>query len=148
MLRTVAVLLLVTAAILPAARADDPAAKFDPAKLVGDWEFVSGMSAGEKIPAERLPKKVIIAKDTLTLPGPDGQFVFGYKLDPATNPAKLDMTMKESPFGADPTVTKGLIQLAGDQLTLGYVQGTDKYPAKLESTKDNGLRLFVFKKLK
>lgn len=134
--------------VVSAALAGAQDAKLDPAKLVGEWEFVSGTSAGEKMPADRLPKKAVLTKDTITLTNEAGTFVFGYKVDPATNPARLDMTIKDSPFGADPTVTKGLIQLAGDQLTLGYVQGTDKYPAKLESTKENGVRLFVFKKAK
>src|SRR5687767_6264047 len=122
MLRTLIVALFALS-LLTAVAAGAQDAKLDPAKLIGDWEIVSGVGSGEKIPAERLPKKVTIAKDTLTLPAGDAPFVFTYKVDATASPAKLDMTIKESPFGADPTVTKGLLQLAGDQLTLGYVVG-------------------------
>jgi uncharacterized protein (TIGR03067 family) len=125
-----------------------PETKLDPAKLVGDWDTVSGKSAGQPIPPDRLPKKVTITKDTITLPSPEGKFVFGYKVDPSTSPAKLEMTIKESPFGEDNTITRGLIQLDGEELKLGYVVGAETFPPKLDSTVANGMRLFVFKKAK
>jgi len=144
-MRPIWIVALLVLLAVAAARADE---RLDPAQLVGDWQAVSGVNAGQKIPAERLPGKVTFTKETITLANDQGKFVFNYKVDPAPSPAHLDMSIKESPFGPDATVTKGLIQLKDGQLTLGYVTGSDKYPDKLESTAGNGMRLFVLKKAK
>ena len=73
----------------------------DPAKLIGDWTYESGVHAGEKVPKDRLMGKVKVTKDRLTIPGGPGQnFVMAYKIDTKTDPAQIAMEIKEGPAGA------------------------------------------------
>src|SRR5205823_10362216 len=77
---TVCLALLVLAA--PLARAEEKkAAKLDADKLVGTWNYTSGMKRGEKVEGDNLKGDVVITKDTITLKGgPDMTFVIPYKI--------------------------------------------------------------------
>jgi uncharacterized protein (TIGR03067 family) len=120
-------------------------AAFDAAKLVGDWTYVEGTRAGEKIDKERLEAKVTIKKDELHIPaGPDMKFVMAYKIDTTKSPAAIDMDIKDGPVKEGKAV--GIIALDGDTLKLCYDPMGAKRPEKFESTKDNGAFYFVLKR--
>ena len=123
-------------------------AKFDPAKLVGDWTYVSGEKGGEKVAKENLAGKVTFGKDTITLPaGPDMKFVMAYKVDDKATPATINMEIKDGPVKEGKAI--GIISVDGDELKLCYVpDGSDKRPTKFESTKDNKAFFFVLKRAK
>lgn len=128
--------------------ADDQAAKLDPAKLVGDWVYVAGMRSGDKVDKERLAGKVIISKETITLPaGPDQKFVIAYKLDTSKSPVAIDLDIQSGPVNEGKAL--GIIELKNGELKLCYVPdlgGGAKRPEKFESTKENQAFLFTLKK--
>lgn len=133
-----------------AATAQEKAPAIDPEKLAGEWEYVSGTKAGNKV--DGIKGKVTLTKDTIGMTLNDQKFVFGYKIKDKESPSKLDLTTKESPFGANDNVVKGLVGLKDDQLSICYVfdfSGKQlDYPAKLESTAENKAHLFVLKRVK
>ena len=135
--------LLIAAA---AARAEDKKdAGLDAAKLVGDWTYVSGVKAGEKLPADHLAGKVTFTKDTVLVPaGKDMKFVMAYKIDPKASPATIDLDIKDGPVKEGKAA--GIIALEGDELKLCYAVAPGKRPEKFESTKDNGYYMFTMKK--
>ena len=124
--------------------ADDKETKFDPAKLVGDWTYVSGTKGGEKANADSLKNKVVITKETITLTG-DQKFVMKYDLDSNKKPVGIKLKMTESPFGAGAEAV-GIIGFDGKELKLCYDPEGKKAPEKFESTKENKAHLFVLKK--
>src|ERR1043165_9634659 len=94
--------------------------KFDPAKLVGTWKYVSGIKDGAMIDADHFKEQeVIIAKEKLTLKGPEGTFVIKYELDTKKSPIAVKMEITESPFGAC-MKADGILELKGDELRLCY----------------------------
>jgi uncharacterized protein (TIGR03067 family) len=120
-------------------------ATFDAAKLLGEWTYVSGVKAGEKVEKDRLEGKVVFTKDRITIPaGGDMKFVMAYKLDTKANPVAIDMEIKEGPVSEGKA--KGIITIEGDQLKLCYHPTGGDRPKKFESTKDNGAFYFVLKK--
>jgi uncharacterized protein (TIGR03067 family) len=120
-------------------------AKFDAAKLVGTWLYVSGEKNGEKVDQEHFKdSKVTITKKTITLEGPNGKFVMDYKLDSKKNPVALSMTMTESPFGAGATA-EGIVQLNGDDLKMCYAP-MGEAPKKFEAKQGSNHHLFVLKR--
>lgn len=129
----------------PPTKAKDKAAAFDAAAMVGDWEYVSGMRAGDKLDKERLAGKVKITKDTLTIPsGADKPFVMAYKLDTKTTPVNIDMEIKDGPVAEGKA--KGIVGFEGATLKICYQPTGGDRPKKFESTKDNGAFFFVLKK--
>jgi uncharacterized protein (TIGR03067 family) len=112
--------------------ADDKDSKFDAAKLVGDWTYVSGMKGGEKVDPANLKNKVVITKESLTLTG-DQKFVMKYELDSKKSPVVINMEMTESPFGAGAKAI-GIISCDGKELKLCYDPEGKKTPEKFEST--------------
>ena len=143
------VLALFAVAVVVGEEKKEPA--FDPAKLLGDWTYVSGSKAGDAVPKEHLAGKVTFTKDTITVPaGPDGKFVMAYKIDSKTSPAAIDMVVKEAPVKeAKDTTAIGILVLSGDELKLCYVTTNPaKRPTKFESTKENMAFNFVLKRAK
>jgi uncharacterized protein (TIGR03067 family) len=124
--------------------ADDKDSKFDAAKLVGDWTYVSGMKGGERADANNLKNKVVITKETWTLTG-DQKFVMKYDLDTTKKPVGIKFKMTESPFGAGAEAV-GIIAFDGKELKVCYDPEGKKAPEKFESTKENKAHLFVLKK--
>jgi len=124
-------------------------AKFDPQAVVGKWEYESGMKQGEEVGEDRLKGTITITEETITLEGEGtaGKFVMKYKLDGDKWPAKFEMEMTESPFGAG-AKAKGLMEVKDETLSIAYImdEGDGDYPEKVESTKDNKAHLFVLKK--
>jgi uncharacterized protein (TIGR03067 family) len=129
-------------------------AKFDPAKLVGEWTIVSGTKAGVASPKEALAGKVTFTKDTITIQAaPDQKFVMTYKIVSKTSPADIDIVMKEAPVpDAKDSKAEGIIAVTDDEVKLCYVDATAKdrakRPEKFESTKENKAHCFVLKRAK
>lgn len=126
--------------------ADDKDSKFDATKLVGDWNYVSGMKNGEKVNADNLKNKVVITKETITLTG-DQKFVMKYDLDTSKKPVGIKLKMTESPFGAGAEAV-GIIAFDGAELKLCYDPEGKKAPEKFEAGADSKVHLFVLKKAK
>lgn len=138
--------LFLAVAVTAADDAPKKDAGFDAAKLVGDWTYVSGTRAGEKVPKEHLAGKVTITKDTMTLPaGPDKKILLAYKVNAKTSPVNLDMEIKEGPGKGGKA--DGIVELKGDNLKICYA-GPGKRPTKFESTKENEAFYFVLKRSK
>jgi uncharacterized protein (TIGR03067 family) len=131
-------------------KTDKKDAVLDPAKLVGEWAYVSGTRAGEKVDQERLAGKITITKDQIEIPaGPDAKFIIAYKINTKASPATIDMDIKDGPVKEGKAL--GIVSLKGDELQLCYVNidGEDaKRPAKFESTKDNKAFYFTLKRAK
>ncbi len=141
-----AVAVLLAACSLGAA-AEDEKDGVGPAKLVGTWNYVSGVKDGAKSDKAVLKDaKVIITKETITLKGTD-TFVLSYKLDAKKKPATLAMTITKGPFGAGAKST-GIVELKGDELTICYDPAGKTTPKKFEAKKDSKLHLFVLKRAK
>jgi len=137
---------VVLAAACVAAQADDKA-KFDPAKLVGTWNYVTGEKNGEKVdPSHFKDSKVVITKEKITLEGPSGKFVLEYTLDAKKAPVTIDMKMTESPFGAGATA-KGIVEVKGDELKMCYATEGGA-PATFATKADSKLHLFLLKRAK
>ncbi len=143
-------LMVVSFAVADDEKPEEKKKDFDPAKLVGDWTYVSGMKAGTKVEKEVLAGKVTFTKDTITVPaGPEAKFVMAYKIDAKNSPTQLDMEIKDGPVKEGKAL--GIISLEGDELKICYVPLMDKdakRPTKFESTKDDGAFVFVLKRSK
>jgi uncharacterized protein (TIGR03067 family) len=127
--------------------AQDKAAKLNPAKLVGKWEFVSGIKNGTKVTEESLKKHVMtITKDTITLKAED-TFVMKYDLDTSQKPAGIKLEMLESPFGAG-AKSEGVIEVSGDQLRLCYAPMGEDAPKTFDAKEGSKMHLFVLKRAK
>lgn len=121
--------------------------KFDPAKLVGKWTYVSIEKNGEKKSADDLKKEsVTISKEAFNLGGEGGKFVMKYELDTKKSPVHVKLTITESPFGAGATA-EGIIELKGDELKLCYSTNGGKAPKGFEAKKGD-YRLTVLKRAK
>jgi uncharacterized protein (TIGR03067 family) len=137
--------------VYPLAAADDDKKgkddKFDAAKLVGAWTYVSGEKNGEKLDKDHFKdSKVIITKESITLEGPQGKFVMKYKLDTKKSPVALSMTMTESPFGPGATA-EGIVEVKGDELKICYATEGEA-PKGFEAKEGSNHHLFVLKRTK
>lgn len=118
-----------------------------PESITGNWTIESGKRGGKEVAADRLAGAVTITRDTISIDNDGGKFVFEYKLDTSVAPAKLDMVIKESPFGSG-HATKGRLDLVDGKVILGYSpsENPKDYPPNLASTEDNQLHVFTLKK--
>ena len=134
--------------VVLAAPADDKKEKLsiDPAKLVGEWAYVAGVRAGEKVPQDHLAGTVTFGKDTVTVPADkDSKFLMEFKIDTSKTPATIDLNIKDGPVKEGKAV--GIIELNGDTLKLCYtIQGNR--PEKFESTKENMAFCFTLQRAK
>lgn len=127
--------------------ADEKGDKFDAAKMLGTWTYVSGEKNGTKVDPENLKAGTVkITKETITLESPQGKFVIKYTLDAKKDPVTLAMEMTESPFGAG-AMAKGIIEVKGDDLKMCYATEGDA-PKKFETKEGGTSHLFVLKRSK
>jgi uncharacterized protein (TIGR03067 family) len=120
--------------------------KFDPAKLVGTWKYVSGVKNGAKLDADHFKgQSVVITKETLTLKG-EATFVMKYELDPKAKPVGIKLTITESPFGAG-AKAEGIIEVNGDDLRICYAP-EGAAPKTFEAKEGSNFHLFVLKRVK
>lgn len=115
--------------------------KLDPAKLLGKWKVSEGMKAGEKY-EDKGNGVAEIAKDKITFAEGEMKFVFSYKLDVEKSPVTVDLEILE-PEALKGSKAPGIVKLEGGKFTLAYHPSGGKRPEKFESTKENGVYLFV-----
>src|SRR6516165_2341169 len=130
-------------------RAEEKEKKFDPEKLVGKWEFISGEKEGTKSNADSLKGSVEITKDTLTIMGgEDGKQVFPmkYKLDLKATPVTITLDGTDGPV-KDQTV-KGIVEFDGDKLKLCYGLPGEDFPKEFKTKEGSKTHSFVMKKVK
>jgi uncharacterized protein (TIGR03067 family) len=122
-------------------------AKFDAGKLVGKWQYVSGIKNGTKVAEESLKNQVVtITKDKITLKGED-TFVMKYELDTTKNPLGIKLEMLESPFGAG-AKSEGVIEVKDDQIRLCYAPMGEEAPKTFDAKEGTKMHLFVLKRSK
>jgi uncharacterized protein (TIGR03067 family) len=121
--------------------------KFDATKLVGTWNYVSGVRDGKKVEADNLKKgSVIFTKDTITLKSDEATFVMKYTLDTKKSPVAVSMEITDGPFGKGEKA-QGIIALKGEELKFCYQPMKDKKaPTEFASKEGSGLHYFVLKK--
>ena len=124
---------------------DKKPGKLDPAKLSGKWKVVEGMKSGEKYEGKGTALAEI-TKDKISFADGDAKFVFGYKVDLEKTPVQIDLEILE-PEGLKGTKAPGILKLEGGKLTLAYHAAMGTRPEKFESTKENGIHLFVHEKV-
>lgn len=114
--------------------------KFDPAKMVGDWECVMGMRAGAEVAQERMASEINFTKDMITIPvGPDMAFKMSYTVDAEQSPAAVDMQIKEGPGEGN---ALGIVKMEDGVFVLCYDPTGENRPESFESTEENGFFLF------
>lgn len=126
-----------TLAVAVTAGAEDKKAKFDPAKIVGEWTLSAGEKDGEKLPAEHLKGVITFTKDTIAIKGDDMSFGFKYTLDPTTDPASIDMEITE-PEALKGTKAKGILGWDGEKLKLTYNAAGKDRPKEFATKKESG----------
>ena len=138
-------LILLFCGIATAQEATDEANTFDVEKLYGDWEYVSGVRAGEEVAKERLVGTVSISKESFKIPGgPEGDFVMSYEIDSNKSPVNIDFKIESGPTPEGQA--KGLIKHEGDKLWLCYEPMGGDRPEELASTEENGAFFFELKR--
>jgi uncharacterized protein (TIGR03067 family) len=122
--------------------------KLDPAKLVGDWTYVSGERDGKKVPEEYLKRGTVeITKDAIKLKSADATFVMKYSLDTGKSPCHIAIEITEGPQGVG-AKTEGIIALKGDELQLCYPAMGGDAPKEFKAKEGSNLHLFVLKRKK
>ncbi|MEM7454079.1 MAG: TIGR03067 domain-containing protein [Planctomycetota bacterium] len=123
---------------------------FNASMLVGTWEMLEGVRAGEELDGSRLPPSFEMTADTfeLTGPGGTGSFVMGYEIDSSASPMTIDMKIDEGPVMEDGTDTVGapalgIIKFDDGKIWLCYDAMGGARPETFESTEENGYHLFV-----
>jgi uncharacterized protein (TIGR03067 family) len=127
---------------------DKDDAKFDAAKLVGTWTYVSGEEDGKKAPPENLKKGTVeITKETITLKNEDATYVIKYTLDEKKSPVQIAMEITKGPQGEGAKST-GIIELKGDDLKICYPPMGGDTPKEFSAKDGSKLHLFVLKRKK
>ena len=122
--------------------------KFDMAKLVGKWTYVSGEKSGTKLDVDELKKQAVtITKDSWTLKGGDMTFVMKYEIDAKKTPATIKLTMTESPFGPG-AVAQGIVEIKGNELRICYNADSKAAPKTFATKEGDKNHLFVLKRNK
>jgi uncharacterized protein (TIGR03067 family) len=117
------------------------ATKLDPAKVVGDWQCITGLKAGEEVPEDRMASTISFTKDGITIPvGPDMSFKMTYKINADESPAQIDMAMQGGPGGDANAV--GIVKMEDGKFYLCYDSTGETRPEEFESTADNGFFMF------
>lgn len=147
MKNTMAVLIVLLLGAVVVAQEQATESKLDVEQLFGDWEYVTGVRAGEEVAKERLIGTVTISKESFKIPGgPEGDFVMSYKIDATKSPATVDFKIESGPTPEG--AAKGLIKAEGDSIWLCYEPMGGDRPEKLESTVENNAFLFELKRKK
>ena len=117
----------------------------DAAKIVGTWNYTSGMKDGAKLAADHFAgQTVTITEETFTLQAGE-KFVMKYDLDAAKDPASIQFTMTESPFGAG-AKANGIVRLKDGVLSVCYSPEGGAAPEKFDAADGSGHFLFNLKK--
>lgn len=122
--------------------------ELDPAKLTGDWSYVSGEKEGKKIPADALKKGYVeISKKEIKLKSDEAEFVLTYKIDPTKKPARISLEIIKGPQG-EGAKSEGIIAMKGEELLLCYPAMGGDAPTEFATKAGDGLHFFVLKRKK
>jgi uncharacterized protein (TIGR03067 family) len=140
--------LAVVGGFAPLGAQNKDSAKFNADKLVGKWNYVSGIKDGTKMDPENLKKQTVaFTKDKVTLQGDGGTFVMKYDLDTAKKPVGIKLEMLESPFGAGAKAA-GIIEVTGDDMRFCYAPMSEEAPKAFDAKEGSKLHLLVLKRAK
>ena len=122
-------------------------ARDDVKKMLGTWTLIQGEDQGKPIPPDKLKGHlVVISEKTMVANDKDNNkvFVMTYKLDPAQNPAAIDLTIVE---GSDKGKTaRGIYAFEGDLLKLAYAFAGSR-PTTFTTRKGDKHLSFVMKRI-
>lgn len=120
-------------------------AKFDPSKILGQWNVTEGMRAGETVPADRLAEaKITFEKNMITIPAGEESFIMSYEINADAMPIEIDMEIDSGP-APEGSAALGILKFEDGNFVLCYnAEGGDR-PKKFESTSENGNFLFTMK---
>jgi uncharacterized protein (TIGR03067 family) len=140
---------VVAVAIVPLCAADKekdkPDAKLDPAKLVGNWTFVSAVRDGNKVAEANLKNDTAeFTKDTITLKNDKDTYVMKYKLDTDKTPCRISIEITKGPQG-EGAKTEGIIAVKDGELKLCYPPMGGDVPKDFEAKEGSKLHYFVLK---
>jgi uncharacterized protein (TIGR03067 family) len=126
---------------------EDPA-KAELTKLNGTWEVVSYVRAGVEVDPDELEKRVTFKNGEYTWGNgdePDGKIV---TIDPSKKPKEVDYTPNDGPN--KDKKQRAIYQLDGDTFTDCFDgENPDaERPKEFKSTKENGLTLVKYKRVK
>jgi uncharacterized protein (TIGR03067 family) len=131
---------------------DADAIKREKAKLRGTWKAVYAEQEGTPGPEEQIKKfGLVFRDDKVVLKGGESDWEATYTVDPAANPATLDLV----PTKPDEDDLKGsgngkrlwIYQLNGDELKICGVDGpSDDRPREFVSKRKDHTILIVFKR--
>ncbi len=142
----VAGLVLAAMIAVPGATADEKQPKFDAAKMVGSYKFVSGVRDGKKVEEKNFKEIALtVTKDEMVLKTADGDFKFGYKIDASKTPVAIDLEILDGPIGKG-AKSKGIVALDGDTLKIAYHPMEGDRPKDFECKSGSGCFGFTVKK--
>ena len=105
----------------------------DHEKIQGDWAVVAGEHAGQPFPDDLIPTILLSFRgDTLTTQVGRRTTTFRFVLDPASNPAAIDLDLQGA-FG------RGIYRLQGDALTIVHGEVGSPRPTLFENDSDSPL---------
>jgi uncharacterized protein (TIGR03067 family) len=126
---------------------DKKEAKFDPAKIVGNWTITSGSKYGDGLEKKSTEGLIVIDKEKIQIKeGDKVEHEMTYKIDATKTPAHIDMKGTVGP--AKDLTVEGLIDLHDGTLKLVYSFPGEKRPTKFESKKDSKDLYFEMKAVK
>jgi len=136
------------AAVVGFAPAQDDAAKKAAKDLQGTYTLKTAKMFGEVAPAEftKTVKEFVIKDDQMIVVKADGkQDPAGFKLDPSTKPASLDMLPPKDKTGEKPKL--GVYKLEKDELTIVFGMNDDsKRPTDFKGEGKDQMMIVLTKK--
>ena len=122
-------------------------------ELLGTYTIMSGSSAGEEIPEDRLNGRVRITEDQMFVTDRDDNevYVIDYEFEGPEGGREMGRrvlmtTVRSSQEGAEGSTARGLLKVEGETVTLIYDFGDgEQYPEDFEAEKETE-NLFVMEK--
>lgn len=134
---------VVAALSVPLAAVADEAAEKELKRFQGDWQVVSASFQGQTKKGDDVKGKVWRFEGKMLIPLDNKNDVAVVTIDPAKQPATLDIQ------GKNEKALKGIYKFAGDdKLTICAGVFDDKRPEKFDSPKDSGAILFELERVK
>jgi uncharacterized protein (TIGR03067 family) len=147
-MRTVACLLVLSAAFAAAAENDKVEAKKDLERMQGAWAVTAVEEDGKPLGGELIKGwKLTITGDRYVFEPGKERIEGVYELDPAHKPKHINATRTSG--DARGKVLQGIYQIDGDEMKMCYqVPGAAKRPAAFATRASDGVRLYVFRRIK
>jgi len=115
----------------------------------GEWELVSSIKNGEKLPKPRQGKKIVLTHDngdyTVKI-GDDLVAVGTYKLDPMKKPRAQDLMPGVGPNKGKTLL--GIYEVKGDEFRSCFADPDKERPKEFASKEGSGILLNTWKRIK